>query len=83
MAMPLLSPTCYSGRDCRETCRAGTRCFAHPGREILITEPRRRDPFIGELDLSQVHMGSLARHNDQLLLDPDTNRGARFKVVFG
>ena len=28
-------------------------------------------------------MGSLARHNGQLLLDPDTNRGARFKVAFG
>ena len=30
--------------------------------------------FPAELDLPQVHMGSLARHNDQLLLDPDTNR---------
>ena len=39
--MPLLSPRCYSGRDCRETCRACTRCFAHPRSEILITEPRR------------------------------------------
>ena len=39
--MPLLSLRCYSGRDCRETCRACTRCFAHPRREILITEPRR------------------------------------------
>lgn len=39
--MPLLSLRCYSGRDCRETCRACTRCFAHPRREILITEPWR------------------------------------------
>jgi hypothetical protein len=62
--MPLLSPRRTSGRDCRETCSACTRCFL-PAREMLITEPPH---------------GISARHNDQLLLDPHTNRGARFKV---
>jgi hypothetical protein len=27
-----------------------------------------------------VHRGSLARHNGKLLLDPDTNSGARFRL---